>query len=73
MCKKWQQNIIKNKERKKEKHVKTIKISLRKNKTEIVSMPVVDTEIFFIESELKRKEKKKKRQYAHNLYNIIHG
>ena len=73
MCKKWQQNIIKNKERKKEKHVKTIKISLKKNKTEIMSMPVVDTEIFFIESELKRKEKKKTRQYAHNLYNIIHG
>ena len=73
MCKKWQQNIIKIKERKKEKHVKTIKISLKKNKTEIMSMPVVDTEIFFIESELKRKEKKKNRQYAHNLYNIIHG
>ena len=53
--------------------MKTIKISLKKNKTEIMSMPVVDTEIFFIESELKRKEKKKKRQYAHNLYNIIHG
>ena len=53
--------------------MKTIKISLKKNKTEIVSMPVVDTEIFFIESELKIKEKKKKRQYAHNLYNIIHG
>ena len=58
MCKKWQQNIIKNKERKKEKHVKTTKISLKKNKPEIVSMPVIDTEIFFIESELNRKEKK---------------
>lgn len=73
MCKRWQQNIIKNKERKKEKHVKTIKISLKKNKTEIVSMPVIDTEIFFKESELKRQEKKKKRQYAHSLYNTIHG
>ena len=53
--------------------MKTIKISLKKNKTEIMGMPVVGTEIFFIESELKRKEKKKNRQYAHNLYNIIHG
>lgn len=53
--------------------MKTIKISLKKNKTEIVSMPVIDTEIFFKESELKRQEKKKKRQYAHSLYNTIHG
>ena len=53
--------------------MKTIKISLKKNKTEIVSMPVIDTEISFKESELKRQEKKKKRQYAHNLYNTIHG
>ena len=51
--------------------MKTIKISLKKNKTEIMSMPVVDTEIFFIESELKRKEKKKKNVNMHTIYIIL--
>ena len=72
--KKWKENIINKQQNKKmlqKKHAKTMKIFLKKKKSN-ASMPIIDTESFLHKMNLVKMKKIEKLQYARNLYNNIY-